>query len=68
MARHKELRDGVADLAKKSFTLLHVSNDSLIFAGCNMKKSKSKPGSTKGKIVPDDTFILEATEKIRDLW
>ena len=73
MACQNELCDRVADLARKYFTLFHVRNYPLIFAGCNVKRSKSKPASTKGKTVPHDTFMIEATEQkgdllICDLW
>ena len=31
MARHNELRDGVADLAEKAFTPAHVRNNTKLF-------------------------------------
>ena len=42
-ARHNELRDGVADLAGKAVTPYHMRDDTLIFAGCAVKRPKS-PG------------------------
>ena len=47
-ACHNELRDGVADLAGKSFTPSHMRNDPLIFAGCDVKRLKANPAGTSG--------------------
>ena len=73
MARHNELRDGVADLSGKAFTPSHVHDEPLIFAGCAVKRTKANPDRTKGTTVPDNTPPLEATEQkgdplICDLW
>ena len=73
MARHNELRDGVADLVGKAFTPYHVRDDSLIFVGCAVKRPKANPVSSKATTVPSATSPLEATEHkgdllIRDLW
>ena len=73
MARHNKLRDGVSDLAGKYFTPSHVREDSLIFAGCAVKRPKANPARTKDTAIPENTLPLEATEHkgnllIRDLW
>ena len=48
MVRHKELRDGVADLAGKACTPSHVRDDPLIYSGRAMIRTKPMPaGSTK---------------------
>ena len=46
MAPHNELRDGVADLAGKAFTLTHVRDDPLIFAGRAVQRPKAQPAGT----------------------
>ena len=48
MARHNELRDGVADLAGKAFTPSHLRNDPLIFAGCAVKRTKDTTAGDSG--------------------
>ena len=72
MARHNELRDRVADLDGKAFTPSHVHNDSLVYQGCAVKRTKSKPA---GPSVITNTYDTppEATEQkgdllLRDLW
>ena len=62
MARHNYLRDGVTDLAGKTFTLSHVRNNPLIFAGCTVKKPKSKPSGTSGSTDWDGETHPEETE------
>ena len=57
-ARHKELRDGVMDLAGKYFTPSHVSNNSLIFAGCAMKMLKKNPARSKSTTVTEATPMI----------
>ena len=48
MARHNELRDRVADLAGKAFTLFHVRDNPLIYSGRAVRRKKPTPaGSTK---------------------
>ena len=70
MARHNELRDGVVDLAGKSFTLTHVRDDPLIFEVRAVQRTKAQPtGSTR----PSSKNKSEATEQnidllIRKLW
>ena len=50
MARHKELRDRVADMAGKAFTPSHVRDDPLIYSGRAVKRMKVTPaGSNKTK-------------------
>ena len=61
-ARHNNLHGGVADLAGKSFTPSHMRNDPLIFAGCAVKRTKSKPARTLGTTVLDNAPPPEATE------
>ena len=73
MARHNELCDGVADLAGKKLAPSHVSNYSLIFSGCAVKRPKEKPYRSKATTVPAATPPLESTEEkggilIRELW
>ena len=46
--RHNELREGVTDLAGKAFTPSHVHNDSLIYQGCAVKRTKSYPDRPSG--------------------
>ena len=46
-ARHNELRDGVADLAGKAFTPAHVRDDPLIYSGCAMSRTNTKPAGSK---------------------
>ena len=72
MARHNELRDGVANLAGKSFTPSHVRDDPLIYQGCALKRTKAKPAGLSDTTDPDDT-PPEAMEKkgdllLQDLW
>ena len=46
-ARHNDLHDGVADLAGKSFTPMHVCDNLLILAGCIVQRTNAQPdGST----------------------
>ena len=75
MARHNKLRDGVADLSGKYFTLSHVHKRKhpLIFVGCSVKRPKAKLDRSKATTVTSATPPLEATEQkdgllIRDLW
>ena len=49
MARHNNLRDGVADLAGKVFTPTHVRDDPLTFTGCAVKRPKENPSRPKSK-------------------
>ena len=72
-ARHKELRDRVADLAGKYFTPSHMRNDLLNFASCAVKRLKVKLARTKGTTIPEKTPPLEDTEQkgdlpIHELW
>ena len=47
-AHRNDIWDRVADLVSKAFTLSHVRNDPLIFAGCDIKRPKAKPDGTSG--------------------
>ena len=72
MARHNELCDGVADLAGKAFTPSHVCNNPLIYQGCAVKRTETKPAGTSDTTDPEDTS-QDATEQngdllLRDLW
>ena len=42
-ARHRKLRDGVADLTGKAFTPSHMRDDPLIYSGRAMKRTKAAP-------------------------
>ena len=66
MARHNELRDGVADLDGKAFTPSHVLNDSLIYQGCAMKRTKANTNGPSDTTDLNDT-LPEATEQKGDL-
>ena len=39
-AHHNELRDGVENLANKTFTPSHVRNDPLIYSGRAVRRTK----------------------------
>ena len=45
-ARHNEIRGGVADLAIKTFTSTHVSDNPLIFEGRVVQRPKYQPAGT----------------------
>ena len=72
MARHNELRDGVAYLAGKAFTPSHVRNDSLIYQGCAVRRTKAKPAGPSGITDTEDTPTDSTDQKgdllLRDLW
>ena len=61
-SHHNELRDGVADLAGKAFTPSHVRDDSLIFAGCAVKRTKAAPAGASGSTYQDGAPLPEAME------
>ena len=72
MARHNELRDGVADLAGKAFTPSHVCNDPLIYQGYAVQRAKAKPDGPSGITNTEDTPPV-ATEQngdllLREIW
>ena len=48
MARHNELRDGVADLTGKAFTPSHMRNVPLIYSSRAVKKTKAAPAGAGG--------------------
>ena len=66
-ARHNDLRDGVVDLAGKSFTPSHVRDDPLIYSGCAVKRMKATPAEASGN--KDHTLapLPEFTEQKGDL-
>ena len=47
-ARHNDLRDGVADLAGKAFTPPHMRDDTLIYSGRAVKRTKDAPDRASG--------------------
>ena len=70
---HNDLRDGVADLAGKSFTPSHVHDDLLIYSGCSVKRTKAATAGAGGTITQSEVQPPEVTEQkadllIRDLW
>ena len=65
--RHNDLRDGVSDLAGKSFTPSHVRNDPLIFAGLGVKRMKAMPDGASGTTDRDGAPPTEATEQKGEL-
>ena len=72
-ARHNELRDRVADLAGKTFTPSHVRDESLIYSGCAVKRTKAAPATAGGTTNNGEVQPPEVTEQkgdlmIRDLW
>ena len=72
-ARHNELREGVADLAGKSFTPSHVRNDPLIYSRCAAKRTKATPAGADGNndhavVPPPEVAEQNGDLLIRDLW
>ena len=61
--RHKELWDGVSYLDGKAFTPSHVRKNTLIFAGCAVKRTKDKTAGTIGSTNKDGATPLDATEQ-----
>ena len=68
-ARHNNLHDGVAELSGKAFTTTHVSEKTLIFAGCAVKRPKGKPSRYKSKLSMPHIESTEPKDNvlIRDL-
>ena len=71
--RHNELRDGVADLAGKSFTPSYVRDNSLIYSSRAVKRKKATPAGASGKNYQAGAPPPEVTEQksdllICDLW
>ena len=52
MTCHNKLCDGVADLAGKAFTSLHVRYDPLIHSGCAVREGKAHPAGSLHKNSP----------------
>ena len=57
---HNKLRDRVADLDGKAFTSTHMRDNPLIFAGSDVKNTKSQPA---GPTHPPKKQKSEATEQ-----
>ena len=73
MARHNEIRDGVADLAGKAFTPSHVCKDPLIYSGCAVRRTNPTLAVSDKTKPTDQPASPEVTEEkgnliIRDLW
>ena len=64
MARQKNILDGVADLARKSFTPTHVRDDPKIYTGRAVHGGKEKLKGSPSK----DRGYLKGDLLIRDLW
>ena len=47
-ACHNDLHDGVADLAGKAFTPSHMRDDTLIYSGRAVKRTKDSPDGASG--------------------
>ena len=62
-ARHNELRDRVVEMAVKYFTLNHMRDNPLTFAGCAVKRTKVNPARSK---TTPSTQQLEAMEQKGD--
>ena len=73
MARHNELRDGVADLAGKYFTPSHVRDKPLIYSGRAVKRTKATSARARRNNNQAGASPPEITEQkgdllIRELW
>ena len=73
MARHNELRDRVADLAGKAFTPSHVRDDSLMYSGRAVERTKARSARSSGTKNHAVASPPEVTEQkgdllICDLW
>ena len=60
-------------MAGKAFTHSHVRNDSLIYSGCAVKRTKATPAGANGNKDHAVALLPEVTEQksdllIRDLW
>ena len=72
-ACHNKLHDGVVDLDGKAFTPFHVRDDTLIYSGRAMKRTKAAPAGAGGTSNHADVQPPEFTEQkgvllIQDLW
>ena len=71
-ARHSKLCDGVADLAGKAFTPMHVRDDPKIFIGRDMRGGESKEKGkavAKGKEAPPLKEVGDKGDLLtKDLW
>ena len=61
--RHNEFHDGVADLAGKAFTPAHVCDNSLIYSGRAMRRTKPKPA---GSNLTKPTDEMKAAPEVPD--
>ena len=73
MARHKDLRDRVSDLAGKAFTPSHVRDEPLIYSGRAVKRTKATPAGPNKTKTSEHPASPEVTEQkssllIRYLW
>ena len=73
MSRHNELRDGVADLAGRAFTLSHMRNDPLIYSGRAVKRMNDTPARASRNKEQSGAPPPEVTEQkgnllICNLW
>ena len=70
MTFHKEFRYGVAELAERSFTPLHVRNNPPTRKGRAMQKVKYQPTGSPTNNTPDTTENSEQKEDllIHELW
>ena len=74
MARQNDLRDGVAALASKAFTLTHVCDDLKIYTGCAVRGGKYKlkyspsknDGDLKGGLLIIDLYT-QGTYSVHDM-
>ena len=65
--RHNKLRDGVADLAGKSFNPSHVRANPLIYSGLAVKRNKAEPAWSGGTSNHSEVQPPEITEQKGDL-
>ena len=73
MARHNELRDGVADLAGKAFTLSYVRDNPIIYSSRAVKSTKATPAGAGGTTdqagaPPPEVMDQKGDLLIHDLW
>ena len=73
MVRHKEIRDGVADLAGKASTPSHVRDKPLIYSGQTVKRTKDVPAGAGRTSKHAEVQSPEVTKQkgillIRGLW
>ena len=57
---HNKLRDGVSDLAGKSFTPLYVNNNPLVHSVCSLREGKARP---KGSLLNNPSVTNKMSEQ-----